>query len=555
MEVSVTMRDRRSLTLSNSVATLGDSTSTEEHGPNLNEKDSSYHTDNLRAYALKENGSKRYHRPRLQLAVQIFISLCGIVAIWRTILNHTFNPVDTYFSAGEDLYATEDSAFGDVPSILAFSDSHSNFRWTVRIPHNYSFPFQGSHAQEICERGDSLREDFARQSRLSKIRSRRPTYYTPDDTFIDVGEAEQQGLLPSSNHEGADLVCESSLTVVLDENDQSLGQSLLLLWLSYGLAGKEGRSFFIDDTRWVYGRYTSYFGTPPTPRCSRPPSSQILPCPHNAKHLMVSSSTSNWMFGALFNEEFIQPRKHGIEKSRHIFDLLRRGYHDLFHLTGELALYADSRIARFKDESEIVVGVHIRRGNLHPYEAQFRQDYIPPERYGVAAHNLMGSMLEHALNDTNNVVTATKITDGRLLLATDDPEMFDSAELLQSASPLAIQKAQERFQLATKLTPDLTASGEPFRDPDSVFIKYVDEPHGFEGGFYPCSEAAQQMRELVARAYFLDLAVLGSSDGIVCGIASSTCRILGVMLGWKGLEDGYFLNIDDGRAWSWDGQR
>ena len=63
------------------------------------------------------------------------------------------------------------------------------------------------------------------------------------------------------------------------------------------------------------------------------------------------------------------------------------------------------------------------------------------------------------------------------------------------------------------------------------------------------------MRELVGRAYLLDLAVLGESDGVVCGISSATCRLLGVMLGWDAVKEGKWVNVDDGRAWSWDGRR
>jgi hypothetical protein len=56
--------------------------------------------------------------------------------------------------------------------------------------------------------------------------------------------------------------------------------------------------------------------------------------------------------------------------------------------------------------------------------------------------------------------------------------------------------------------------------------------------FHP-SDAALRLRELIGRAYLLDIAVLGSaSDSIVCGVSSVTCRLLGVMMGWDAIIAG-----------------
>jgi hypothetical protein len=70
---------------------------------------------------------------------------------------------------------------------------------------------------------------------------------------------------------------------------------------------------------------------------------------------------------------------------------------------------------------------------------------------------------------------------------------------------------------------------------------------------------ASQMRTLVGRAYVLDLAVLArASDATVCAVSSAGCRILGVAMGWEGVRhEGSsrrkWINVDDGRGWSWDG--
>ncbi|KAI7640628.1 hypothetical protein KC319_g13889, partial [Hortaea werneckii] len=170
------------------------------------------------------------------------------------------------------------------------------------------------------------------------------------------------------------------------------------------------------------------------------------------------------------------------------------------------------------------------------------------------------------------------------LLASDDPDIGQSPELTQAAAPFTIQKAQERIMLATKAALDQTSPKQDIREPGSAYVKHVDENTGWEGGFFSAlffslgnqspsgsagrlrdlaesggeievPEQAMRMRELVGRAYLIDLAVLGEGDGVVCAVSSAACRLLGVMLGWDAVVDGRWMNVDDGRAWSWNGKR
>ena len=67
-------------------------------------------------------------------------------------------------------------------------------------------------------------------------------------------------------------------------------------------------------------------------------------------------------------------------------------------------------------------------------------------------------------------------------------------------------------------------------------------------------ENAAAMRQLVGRGYLLDIDVLAHSDSVVCAVSSATCRILAVMMGWDKLKAGNWVNVDDGRSWSWDGE-
>ena len=536
------------------------------------------------------------------MTIKMFAIICSIVALWHFVFGGPHLPWKLRVSAG---YGSHNELVGgndlpDEPTALIVHDDQGSSRWTVSIPHNHSFPLRSRHYQNICRHGGLLRDSIARDSRLVKAKEwrRKNSYYSVDRTFLEVGNAESIGALPKSKHTSNAKICESSLTFALDTDDGSFGKSLLMLWLSYGLAKKEGRAFFVDDTRWPYGQYSAYFRPLPSPNCMQPPPHHILPCPHSAKHLVVSAATLPWTFGSSFEQEFSQLRKTAAEKSRRIYELLRTGYEDLFHLIGEDALYAASRIARFKEEAHqhagSIVGMQIRRGDLHPIEYQYSRDYLPLERYSSAARKLLRTQLRASLPETHNEVddfhAILEYVHSPLLLASDDPEIFNSDEFMQSASPFVVQHAQERIQLATKAALDIASPAEPLREPGSAYVKHVDENSGWEGGFYNAlffslgrstmrsrgmtlerlsqisgadadelnecvSEAAMRMRNLVGRAYLLDMAVLGESDGVVCAVSSASCRLLGVMMGWDAVKNGRWMNVDDGRLWSWDGRR
>ena len=485
------------------------------------------------------------------------------------------------------------------PTAHLVTDAHGNSRWTVTIPHNYSFPLPGRNYQDLCTQGTLLRDRIVdgKRSLQTKAFWRKSNYYTSDPTFLDIQDAENAGVLPTAETKESSNVCEKSLTFVLDHEDASFGKSLLLLWLSYGLAKKEERAFFIDDSRWAWGKYGTYFLPPPSARCSRPAAHRIVPCPHNAKHLVISSATISWSFSPEFDTEFTLARKHGFTRQSRIYELLRTGYENLFKLTGEDSLYAAARIAKFKEEADssgtAMIGMHIRRGDLHPFEFQYNLDYLPLERYAEGARSLLSSTLAPK-GTTEESLFVNAEAKSSFVLASDDPSILDSAELQHAISPFTSQRAQERILLATKATLDKSSPVVPQVSPDSVYVKHVEKNAGWEGGFYRAlffslgnavqtkpgsgtaeklsslpgvtsskedgdfrsiSEQALHLREFVGRAYLLDLAVLGESDGVVCSVSSATCRALAVMMGRDAVRDGNWLNVDDGRSWSWNGRR
>lgn len=153
----------------------------------------------------------------------------------------------------------------------------------------------------------------------------------------------------------------------------------------------------------------------------------------------------------------------------------------------------------------------------------------------------------------------------KILLASDDPEVYDAPELLPAL------RAQSRILLASKSTLDAAQGiSASTSDPN----KFVEGNVGWEGGFFSNvfwglgdtaagsaaargvreerqkpGEHSLALRELVARAYLLDLKILGSADGVVCGVSSVGCRLLGVMVGWEGVVNGKWKNVDGGVGW------
>ena len=155
------------------------------------------------------------------------------------------------------------------PSAVAVQDAKGKMRWTVSIPSTYDFPLLPAHYREIChqsmEVSKELRQDAHATGNFAK---RMLNYYQQDQYYIDVQEAEEQALLPPSKAAGrpkgfvedesiADgisttglKVCDRTLTYVMDTEDAGFGNTLVRMWMSYGLAQAENRTFFIDDTRW-----------------------------------------------------------------------------------------------------------------------------------------------------------------------------------------------------------------------------------------------------------------------------------------------------------------
>lgn len=128
-------------------------------------------------------------------------------------------------------------------------------RWSIYIPSDSNFPLRPAQYHEICSQTEEISHDL-QMMYSKKGRPKERGYYYKDPYFVDVAEAQRKGLLPKDEEGWQDPMyeglptCEKSLTYVMETSDAGMGNTLLGMWLAYGLATNEGRAFFVDDTRW-----------------------------------------------------------------------------------------------------------------------------------------------------------------------------------------------------------------------------------------------------------------------------------------------------------------
>ncbi|KAL8996113.1 MAG: hypothetical protein Q9169_004305 [Polycauliona sp. 2 TL-2023] len=518
-----------------------------------------------------------------------FVAIIQYMLASPTSLNVTSLRMNEYNIAGQEPALQQ-------PSPVVVTNTRHKSQWTVAIPRGAEFPLKPSQYARICAQS----EDIVQQLHASTSHSH--FHISPSESrrtatgFVDVQEAHDQGLLSNtvadqgnaeelvgvqSNNEPEtpdgrrdSNICEKSLTFVMETADAGLGKTLLGLWVAFGLAQEEGRAFFIDDSNWAYGHYATFFEPPPmSSLCRPPPAIQRLPCPHQSRHLVVAATTYQWVFEDLIESRSPNRHPHNqATRKRRAFALARAGHDALFHLTGADADYLSHRLDDLditRSQGSLSIGLHVRRGDRHPWERQYSDSYIPYSTYSNVAQSLI----------TNNTAALSASAKPQahdaapnILLASDDPETHLAPEFVSTT-----ERAQAQILLASKAALDaaLPDSGPqaPKPDQDPAFIKFVEPNVGWEGGFFASifwglgnaaegraaarglreerpkkepNEESLQLREYVGRAYLLDLKVLGSTSNVVCGVSSFGCRILGVMKGWDEIERGGWTNVDRG---------
>lgn len=449
----------------------------------------------------------------------------------------------------------------NTPAPIKLVNGHGREKWTISIPPKMGFPLSPPQMTDLCSHCVEIAKQFSGGKNNAFDYS-----YTARD-FVDIAEARLEEFSAVKQQSDVDdktkPICETSLTFVMQSEDAGLGKTLMQLWLSYGLAQKQGRSFFIDDTNWAYGDFSSYFKPPPKPACRPPPPSHRLPCPLQARHLVVSSANSKWIFGESFKERFGNARA----RQQTIFEMARSGYEALFHLVGDDAKFLEYRIRdldrQVRGQGGLEIGLHVRRGDLHPLESQYRDSYIPLDKYAHRAEELFNTFLEQATGD--EILQRAMRSYSRILLASDDPDIYTASELKGA------EKAQSYISLASKsvlentgweggfykdLFWSLGASSDSYLPKDSPLPTNNEVPRlddnraSFDQVRFQPSQEALSLRNLIGRAYLLDMAVLGQCDRVICGVGSASCRLLAVMMGWdRAITKKAWQNVDG--SWDW----
>jgi hypothetical protein len=294
----------------------------------------------------------------------------------------------------------------------------------------------------------------------------------------------------------------------------------------------------------------------------------MLPCPHHARHLIVSAATVPYTFGGAFNDFYEDPKKMNVFRQEPIFALARTGYEALFKLQDADAAYVQHRLVELASKTVmaddmgrgLIIGMHVRHGDCRPYEFQYKDSYIPLDIYlDEAREQLYKAFETSGKNGTEDLMSEMK---SLFIVASDDPDVYTSPEFSHTI------RAQEQIRLASKSKTPPPKTGQGTR-------KFVEESVGWEGGFFagmfwslgkpsglpatadkggdtalPPSATAMRLRELIGRAYLMDLAVLGASDRVVCTVSSTGCRLLAVMMGWeKAIVKESWRNVDGKFTW------
>lgn len=402
--------------------------------------------------------------------------------------------------------------------------------WTFRVPKLLSENLLPEQLSNMCV---SAHETAAEMHAMANGHGAHKTtghfhhpYYWKDDLFADPADEESLG--PE--------YCEKSITYLLHEEDTRIGNSLMGMWLVYAMAEREGRAFFLDDSRWAYGRFDTYFKAPPAPKCKAPPTHLLLPCPRTTRHLIIAASTHSINFGHSFEDTFEDASKMETARKINIFGLLRIGYEALFHPNDHLSSLANKRAAAIEaasPESPVAL-IHIRQGDLRPYTFAYRYSYLPVSTYSSAIPAIFQTTTNEAKPFSMFI-------------------MSDST--LQTAIPM----------LQNDHVPP------SFHPEDYPWLIDENSPSGMEvflPGFYADTvrDMPSEEREKWAKSFVLDLAVARelldqSLEGelerdavVACGLRSAACRILGIMVGWEDtLAESRWKNVDG--DWGWRGMQ
>ncbi|KAI5783670.1 hypothetical protein EDC01DRAFT_729824 [Geopyxis carbonaria] len=290
--------------------------------------------------------------------------------------------------------------------------------------------------------------------------------------------------------------CPGTLTFILPAAPHGLAEILLQLFTAHSLAAAQNRTFHIDDSAWAWGRLSSYLQAPAhtaDAACAPPPRAQLLPCPDDAKHRVVTHSLRRWVFGHAFHHRFEVATAAGTARQQRIWELAAAGM-ARFVPADAVARVVEQRVQALGERNWTAVAV--RRGDGKTRTWRWRKGWLPVAAYFHAAER--------------------PVTGKGVLVMSDDADVYAAPELREAE--------------AAVVSGGGVMGGWRARDMEKM---------------------SREEKEKVGREWLAELMVVAEvATEVRCMGGSATCRLLGVGLGWERLKSGW-RDVDGG--WGWKG--
>ncbi|TFK42000.1 hypothetical protein BDQ12DRAFT_677505 [Crucibulum laeve] len=317
-------------------------------------------------------------------------------------------------------------------------------------------------------------------------------------------------------------VCKSTITYMLS-GDVGLAADLALMAQAAALARERNRTFLVDDTYWNRGRWMDHFQDirarepGPEPGCRAPPPEELVACPRNARHWVISSRTAKFHFGHAFSDNYEDAYAHNLNRLKPIYKAAAESFSSTIRPNADTAALIRLARGELKDlvgPDSPYIAVHIRQGDRKPSSFEFHGKFVPIENFAQAASDAAARLAEDPDVQVDPVV----------FLASDSPAVRDEfSEFSPSFTVSLAQSQDERLRVL--------ASPEEYHQKDF-------------------NELDKETRVIATRGMIVDFALISgmwawegdiTPDAVVCTISSNICRLAAVGLGW----DRAFGNVDE----------
>ncbi|TFY67983.1 hypothetical protein EVG20_g3728 [Dentipellis fragilis] len=315
-------------------------------------------------------------------------------------------------------------------------------------------------------------------------------------------------------------------------------------------------TFLVDDTYWDRGNWTDFFQDVrarqpgPEPGCRAPPPEELVACPRSARHWLLNSRTAKFHLGHAFSENYENPYARQLNRLKPIYERSRISITKTIRPNAAVAALIRSARTEFashlpsplpsipasinsSDGSPPLpdpgqyIGVHIRRGDRTGLSWKYVDKHLPTKVYADALNASWARLFK--VNGTSSNTTETP--SPRVYLASDDPTA------LKELVPL-LPENTTAFTLANSSDPAL---------------REIASPEAYVQAEFNRLDLEERQRR--TRGMIVDFALLSglwawNNDpvpaGMICGMASSVCRLSAVGLGWDRAFGFGFKKHDEG---------